>query len=136
MSCNEYKDKLFGYVDGLLEGSEKEAVVSHLESCSTCRDEVTGIEQLQERLVADGGAFVESDFENAVVDRIVREQTFKLRKTERAIRHPEAADPGLVRRHRAGGGPVHRVSCGGGVSGHYRELARGKRYFPGGDRTP
>ncbi len=84
MNCNEYKDKLFAYVDGLLEGSEKEAIVSHLESCSVCRDEVAGIEQLQARLVADGGAYAESDFENAVVDRIVREQTFKLRKTEKA----------------------------------------------------
>ncbi len=84
MNCNEYKDKLFAYVEGLLDDSDKEAVAAHLKVCSACRDEVSGTEQLQERLVADGAAYAESDLENGVFDRIVREQTFKLRKVERA----------------------------------------------------
>ena len=84
MNCNDIKDKLFGYVEGLLDEAEKEAVACHLEACSACRDELAGMEQLQERLVADGSAFADGDLENAVVDAIVREQTFKLRKTERA----------------------------------------------------
>jgi anti-sigma-K factor RskA len=84
MNCNDIRDRLFGYVEGLLDEAEKEAVACHLDACSVCRDELAGIEQLQERLVADGSAFADGELENAVVDRIVREQTFKLRKTERA----------------------------------------------------
>ncbi len=84
MNCNEYKDKLFADVEGLLDDSDKEAIAAHLKVCPACRDEASGTEQLQGRLVADGAAYAESDLENAVFDRIVREQTFKLRKTERA----------------------------------------------------
>ena len=84
MNCNEYKDKLFAYVEGLLDDSDKEAMAAHLKECSACRDEVSRTEQLQERLVADGVAYAESDLESDVFDRIVREQTFNLRKTERA----------------------------------------------------
>ena len=84
MNCNEYKDKLFAYVEGLLDDSDKEAIAAHLKVCSVCRDEVSKTERLRERLVADGATYAESDLENAVFDRIVREQTFKLRKVETA----------------------------------------------------
>ena len=84
MNCNEYKDKLFAYVEGILDDSDKEAVAAHLKECSACRDEVSGTQQLQDRLIADGAAYAESDLENDVFDRIVREQTFKLRKVKRA----------------------------------------------------
>ena len=53
MNCNEYKVKLFAYAEGLLDDSDREAIAAHLKVCSACRDEVSGTEQLQERLVAD-----------------------------------------------------------------------------------
>ncbi|MBE0535216.1 MAG: zf-HC2 domain-containing protein [Phycisphaerae bacterium] len=86
MNCSEFQDKSFEYVDGLLEPGQAEAVTAHIAVCAQCRGEAERLRRVHERLAADGGAYAECDIEGAVVDRIVREQTLKLRKAERPSR--------------------------------------------------
>jgi anti-sigma factor RsiW len=42
------------YLEGLLEGSEKQAVEEHLNACETCRTELEGLQTLQQRLARNG----------------------------------------------------------------------------------
>ncbi len=39
MNCEETKELLVAYVEGLLEDSEKQAVAEHLKDCSACQAE-------------------------------------------------------------------------------------------------
>ena len=73
MNCTEYKELLVAYVEGLLEDSEKQAVVEHLKDCSSCRSEVEELRSLHDRLVINGKALAQSDLENNVMNQIVRE---------------------------------------------------------------
>lgn len=44
--------RLNDYLDGLLEGEERERVVAHLESCPECRDRVSALRGLEGRLAS------------------------------------------------------------------------------------
>jgi outer membrane lipoprotein-sorting protein len=78
MNCAECKELLVGYVEGLLEGTEREAAAGHIEDCAGCRQELEELTQLQERLVANGRAVGRSDLEEQVMNGIIREQKRRL----------------------------------------------------------
>lgn len=82
MNCAEYKELLAGYIEGLLDSHQSEAVRLHLNDCADCRKELEQITAIQNRLVANGRLAGQNDLENAVMDRILREQAFQLRKTK------------------------------------------------------
>ncbi|UCG46775.1 MAG: zf-HC2 domain-containing protein [Phycisphaerales bacterium] len=84
MNCAECKELLVGYVEGLLEASEKQAIEQHLKDCRRCREEIEQLEGLQQRLAANGDAVGRSDLEEKVMNGIIREQKRRLRAAEKA----------------------------------------------------
>ncbi len=87
MNCVECRELLVGYIEGLLDAGSNEAVKSHLDTCAECRRELEEITSLQERLVSNGDSHNQKDLENTVMDRIVREQAFQLRKANEKKPH-------------------------------------------------
>jgi len=92
MNCTEYKELLVAYVEGLLGESEKQTVAEHLKGCPSCRSQAKELTDLHDRLVANGkalarqtlGGLAQSDLENNVMNRIVREQNVRLKTASRA----------------------------------------------------
>jgi hypothetical protein len=84
MNCIECKEILVAYLEGLLAEDQKHAVTEHLKDCHSCQDEVKQLTDLQERLVSNGKAAAQSDLENEVLNRIIREQKVRLNVAEKA----------------------------------------------------
>jgi len=83
MNCAECREILVGYIEGLLQDAQQEAVVGHLKDCSVCRAELAELAGLRDRLVANGKVLAESSVEDKVLDRIIREQSVKLKKANK-----------------------------------------------------
>jgi outer membrane lipoprotein-sorting protein len=79
MNCTECKELLVAYVEGLLDESQKPAVIEHLKSCQSCRTQSEAASALHDRLVANGKVLARADLENNVMNRIVREQNVRLK---------------------------------------------------------
>ncbi len=86
MNCAECKELLVGYVEGLLEASEKQAIEQHLKDCQQCREEIEQLNGLHQRLIANGDAMSRSDLEEQVMNGIIREQKKRLSAAEKAGR--------------------------------------------------
>ncbi|MBW7991701.1 MAG: zf-HC2 domain-containing protein [Planctomycetes bacterium] len=84
MKCAECKEILVAYLEGLLAEDQKQAVTEHLKDCHSCQAEVKELTNLQERLVSNGKAATQSDLENEVLNRIIREQKVRLKAVEKA----------------------------------------------------
>ena len=84
MNCEETKELLVAYVEGLLEDSEKQAVAEHLKDCSACQAELTELTGLHDRLVTNGRALAQSSLEKDVMNQVIREQNTRLKATARA----------------------------------------------------
>jgi len=86
MNCTECKELMITYVESLLAGSEKQLMESHLADCPPCRAEMTELTALRDRLAANASAFGRSDLEDKVLNRIIREQSLKLKQADRINR--------------------------------------------------
>ena len=84
MNCAECKEILVAYLEDLLAEPQKHAVTEHLKDCHLCQAEVKQLTNLRERLVSDGRAAAQSDLENEVLNRIVREQNVRLKAAKKA----------------------------------------------------
>ena len=84
MNCAECKEILVAYLEGLLTEDQKQAVTEHLKDCHSCQAELKQLTDLQERLVSNGKAVNQSDLENGVLNRIIREQSIRLKAAEKA----------------------------------------------------
>ena len=84
MNCVECKEVLVAYLEGLLAEDQKQAVTEHLKDCHSCQAELKQLTDLQERLVSNGKAVNQSDLENEVLNRIIREQSIRLKAAEKA----------------------------------------------------
>ncbi|MBN2129403.1 MAG: zf-HC2 domain-containing protein [Sedimentisphaerales bacterium] len=84
MNCDECKELLVLDVEGLLEEAQKQAVAEHLAGCQACRAEREELGTLQQRLVANGKAVTQSNVENEVMNRIIREQNARLKAVAEA----------------------------------------------------
>jgi len=84
MNCAECKEILVAYLEGLLAEPQKHAVTDHLKDCHSCQAEVKQLTNLRERLVSNGRAAAQSDLENEVLNRIVREQNVRLKAANKA----------------------------------------------------
>jgi len=84
MNCAECKEILVAYLEGLLAEPQKQAVTEHLKDCHTCQAEVKQLTNLRERLISNGRAAAQSDLEDEVLNRIVREQNVRLKAANKA----------------------------------------------------
>lgn len=83
MNCAECKELLIAYVEGLSTESQEQAIAPHLKGCPVCQDELAEVTRLHNRLVANGKVLAESELEDKVLNRILREQSLKLRKVSK-----------------------------------------------------
>ncbi len=67
------------YVNGTLEGPERERVEKHLESCRRCRDEAAWLARLREQIKAEGGADAPGELGLRRLMRQVRDSEAKTR---------------------------------------------------------
>ncbi len=84
MNCAECKEILVAYLEDLLAEPQKQAVTEHLKDCHLCQAEVKQLTNLRERLINNGRAAAQSDLENEVLNRIIREQNVRLKATGKA----------------------------------------------------
>ncbi len=84
MNCAEYKELLVAYIEGLLSEAEKRSLQEHLKDCAACRAELKEISDLQGRLVKNGKTIAQSNLEDSVLERIIREQNVRLKTAEKA----------------------------------------------------
>ncbi len=84
MNCAECKELLVAGLEGLLEDAQKRAVVDHLKTCKACRAEFKGLQTLRQRLVSNGKALAQGSLEDEVMNRIVREQSARLKAASQA----------------------------------------------------
>jgi len=84
MNCAEYKGLLVAYIEGLLSEAEKRSLQEHLKGCAACQTELDEINNLRRRLVNNGKILAQSDIENVVLERIIREQNVRLQTAEKA----------------------------------------------------
>ncbi|MBN1391843.1 MAG: zf-HC2 domain-containing protein, partial [Sedimentisphaerales bacterium] len=79
MNCAESKELMAAYIEGLLDAEKKRSVAEHLKGCASCHAELKEISNLRDRLVKNGKVLARGDVENAVLDRILREQNVQLK---------------------------------------------------------
>ena len=84
MNCEESKELLVAYFEGLLEDSEQQAVEEHLKDCSSCQAELQELKGLHDRLVTNGKALAQSNLEKDVMNQVIREQNVRLKTAARA----------------------------------------------------
>jgi hypothetical protein len=82
MNCAECRDNLVAYLEGILPESENAAVESHVAACPPCRTEMQQVENVRERLNTNGKTVGRCSVEAAVIDRILREQSLKLKERQ------------------------------------------------------
>ena len=79
MNCAEYKELLVAYIEGLLDETEKRSVAQHLKDCAVCRAELKQTSNLCSRLVNNGKNLAQTNLEDVVLERIIREQNVRLK---------------------------------------------------------
>lgn len=79
MNCAEYKELLVAYIEGLLDETEKRSVAQHLKDCAVCRAELKETSNLCSRLVNNGKNLAQTNLEDVVLERIIREQNVRLK---------------------------------------------------------
>jgi len=84
MNCAECKELLVAYIEGLLDEVEKRSVAEHLKDCASCQAEVEELTNLRDRLVNNGRTVAQSNLEDVVLNRIVREQNVRLKTAGKA----------------------------------------------------
>lgn len=84
MNCAESKELLVAYFEKLLEDAQERTVEEHLKHCEACRAELKELQTLRQRLVSGARALAESDLEEEVMNRIVREQNARLKSAAQA----------------------------------------------------
>ena len=89
MNCKECRRFLVAHIEDLLRPEAKKALEAHLDECRGCREEVSQMMHLHNRLTVDGKSYTVSDFESRVFERIFEEQAFESRRNEEDSRIDE-----------------------------------------------
>jgi len=79
MNCAECKELLVAYIEGLLDETKKRSVAQHLKDCAVCRAELKETSNLCSRLVNNGKNLAQTNLEDVVLERIIREQNSRLK---------------------------------------------------------
>jgi len=86
MNCTECKEKLVQYIEGLLSESQRQIVEEHLKDCQQCQVELEELKELSERITCDSQTWQQTNLEDAVFNRIIRQQNEKLKQADRINR--------------------------------------------------
>lgn len=86
MNCTECKEMLAGYIEGLVEGAERAELEEHLNKCPLCRQELQEFKALYQKLTQSSRNWQQTDIENDVINRVIREQNERLKETGRVNR--------------------------------------------------
>ena len=84
MNCAECQEQLVPHIEQLLDEAQTEQVAEHVKNCPSCQAELEGLQTLQGRLVSNGKAAAQSDLEAEVMNRIIREQSVRLKSAAQA----------------------------------------------------
>ncbi|MCP4709194.1 MAG: zf-HC2 domain-containing protein [Planctomycetes bacterium] len=74
MNCSECQKYLVAYLEDLLRPETKQDVTDHIDECRRCREEVSQLMHLRNRLIADGKTYQKNNMEDAVLSRIIPAQ--------------------------------------------------------------
>lgn len=80
MNCQDCREELAGYLEGLLDGACRNRIDAHLGQCPACQAELEGVRQLTARLACDGAASPQVSLESRVTDGILQRQALELRR--------------------------------------------------------
>jgi hypothetical protein len=80
MNCQECREELAAYLEGVLDESRRSEMDCHLAVCSSCQSEIQAVRALTVRLTRAGLAVPPVSLETVVMDRIFHEQALQLRR--------------------------------------------------------
>ncbi|NQT14989.1 MAG: hypothetical protein HQ582_19695, partial [Planctomycetes bacterium] len=80
MNCQESRDELAAYLEGLLDETCQRRMDGHLAECTACQAELREVRELTDRLTRDGLAVPPVSLEAVVMDRILQEQALLIRR--------------------------------------------------------
>ena len=80
MNCQECREELAAYLEGLLDETCQSRMDGHLAECTACQAELREVRELMVRLTRDGLAVPPVSLETAVMDRILYEQALEIRR--------------------------------------------------------
>jgi len=80
MNCQECREELAAYLEGLLDETCQSRMDGHLAECTACQAELRELRELTDRLTRDGLAVPDVSLETAVMDRILQEQAVLIRR--------------------------------------------------------
>ena len=83
MNCDEYKEKLSLYIDGMLSEEEEKAVVAHLDLCETCHEAYEILTGMISLLKTSEEVELPKDFHENLMRRIKQEQKVTSIKAKR-----------------------------------------------------
>jgi hypothetical protein len=86
MNCTDCREKLVEYIEGLLPESQRQMIEEHLKECTQCQAGLTELKELSARLTSDSKTWQQTTLEDAVFNRIIREQNEKLKQADRIHR--------------------------------------------------
>jgi hypothetical protein len=80
MNCQQCREELVAYLEGLLDPRTQEQIASHVAECPACQAEFQDVLQLTVRLARDGLSAPPVALQNPVIDRILQEQARAIRR--------------------------------------------------------
>jgi len=86
MNCTECKEKLIELLEDVLPESQRQTVEEHLKDCQICQAELQKLKELSKRLISDSKTWQQTSLEDAVCNRIIREQSQRLKQSNRIKR--------------------------------------------------
>jgi outer membrane lipoprotein-sorting protein len=86
MNCTECKEMLAAYIEGLVEETERVELEEHLDKCQLCRQELQEFRALHQKLAQSSRNWQQTDIENGVMKKVIREQSGRLKETSRVKR--------------------------------------------------
>ena len=80
MNCQECREELAAYIEGLLDETCKSRMDGHMAECTACQAELREVRKLTVQLTRDGLAVSPVSLETAIMDRILQEQALTIRR--------------------------------------------------------
>ncbi len=80
MNCQEYQQQSVAYLEGLLNKPMRRGVEVHLQACRVCKAYYDTTTQLHNRLTSDSNIWGAKSLVEPIMDRIVRNKTYKPRR--------------------------------------------------------